>query len=48
MNEKVEDRIKKANKEGLEKMKIREGATAVKILKAVEDVKRRDKARGRT
>jgi len=47
-NEDVEERIKETSKEGLEKMEARKGKTAIKILEAIEDVERRDKARGRS
>lgn len=39
----VEKRIKKTNKEGLEKMEARREATAQKIVKQLEDAKKRNR-----
>jgi len=47
MTKKVADSIEEANRQGLARMETRKGKTAVKILKAVEEVQRRDKAHGR-
>ena len=41
MEKDVKERIKKANKEGLEEMEAREEATAQKIVKQLEDAKKR-------
>ena len=47
MSEKVEESIKKANKEGLSEMEKRRARTTIKVAKAIEDMEKRDKARGR-
>ena len=47
MTKKVADSIEEANRQGLARMETRKGKTAVKILKAVEDMEERDKKHGR-